>query len=106
MQNEKKADREAKMTAQERLLASRVPGGKNTTIETPMNPKGNESKVLAGKKGVMVEEKKVGILPEKTLTSQIEAQRKVDELKRVIATNTKSARYGGTGNERVERAVE
>lgn len=106
VQNEKKADREAKMTAQERLLASRVPGWKKTTIETPMNPKGNESKVLAGKKGVMVEEKKVGILPEKTLTSQIEAQRKVDELKRVIATNTKSARYGGTGNERVERAVE
>lgn len=59
-----------------------------------MNPKGNESKVLAGKQGVIVDEKKVGILPERTLTSQKESARRLESIKSEIASNTQAARYG------------
>ena len=37
--------------------SSSIPGSRKTNIETPLNPKGNQSKILVGKQGVIVEPK-------------------------------------------------
>jgi len=85
-----------------KLTQSNIPWAKKTTIETPLNPKGNESKILAKKQGVMVEKKE----PIKLLPSGDRARKQqLVNLSDDIARSTKSAQYGGTGNSRVETTI-
>lgn len=75
-----------------------IPWSSKTTIETPFNPKGNQSKTLAKKSGVMVEEK-----PKTLLLSSGERfiQAKNNAFLKELSTAQSAARLWGEGSTRI-----
>ncbi len=87
-------------------VPSDIPWSSKVTIETPLNPKGNQSKILAWKRGVMVEwQWPRRLLPAQTKTSQVAKSKEINDIKRGIASDTKAAQFWGTWNSRIETKI-
>ena len=84
------------------VIESEIPWAKKTTVETPMNPKGNESSILANKRGVMVKNNwEMKLLP----SGDRMRKQTLTNISNDIAIRTQWARYGWTWNTRVESKI-